>query len=253
MGEVNEITHLISSRLDLTDESCMDIIDPPFEEKIREHLVATNKEHDRIAETNTNYKTCLATAMPWRTSGSVGVMLDNETQVVRANFFRLKPTSRLPKRIYNYRVGIFKIGRENELPEDLCDSRGEKALTTSILRTLISSRPTWHADSAGNPIGLAYNGTTTLYTTQRLDDSVQDKNMTYEVSYGGRSFSVILTETSGSSDVPELGAVCKLRLEKVDGSRRDRLRGIVRSWIFISVLNAASVASLTAHTLFLCV
>lgn len=219
---MSEITHLIDSRLDLTDESCMSVIDPPFEEKIREKLVQGNLEHDSKSEINLSTKSYLSTAMPWRTTGTVGVMLDNNSQVVRANYFKFKPTSRLPKHIFNYRVGIYKMdqmpagggsrgAREKEGLEDLCNSKGEKALTTSILRGLISSRAHWHQDSLGNPIGLAYNGTTTLYTTHRLDDSSMDKNMTYEVSFGGRNFSVLLTETTGSCDVPELNAISKWR------------------------------------------
>eukprot|EP01039_Chlorochromonas_danica_P003414 gene3414-3741_t len=192
----------------------MSVIDPPFEEKLRENFIVMNKNNDQSAEINTNARTCLCTSMPWRTAGSVGVMLDNVTQVVRANYFKMKPSSTLPKRIFNYRVGIYRMGQnlsEERKLEDLCSGKGEKALTTAILRALIASHSNWHQDSQGNPIGLAYNGTTTLYTTHQLDNSQVDVNMPYEANYGGYTFNVVLTETSGSVNVPRPNAINEWR------------------------------------------
>jgi hypothetical protein len=203
MGEVTEITHLVASRLNITDESVMTIIDPPFHEKDRDAVVAHNRAEDLKAAINVRGNTILSTAQPWRSMGTVGVMLDNVSQVVRANYFPVNP-SHLPVKIYNYRVGIYKLSLEGEQQlEDLCNAKGEKALTTSLLRALIASKPHWHTDPLGKPVGLAYNGTTTLYTTHELDNAGEDQNLTFEISFGGRNFNVVLTQTSGSCDVPD--------------------------------------------------
>ena len=156
MGELESTQRLARTSPQLSDQACMRIIDPPAQEKFRDHLLPTTG-------TNGRNPYWLPALEPWRVSHDVGVMLDNHTQIVRANYFRVNPKM-LPKRIFHYYVGIFRYDRDGQIGTEDFSKSNEKQSNTMLMKQLLLQQPEWK--NAG--IGFAYDGKSSLYTSNSL-------------------------------------------------------------------------------------
>ncbi|RYG67438.1 hypothetical protein EON64_07435, partial [archaeon] len=217
MGDLTEITDLLCN-INMSDEAVLSVIDPPVQEKDREELVAQSRIEDLQSEFNIRNNSQLSTMTTWRLTGRLGAFLDSQRHVVRANFFPIN-TDALPKTIFNYRVGIFRIATDKEQQlrqeDDLCSKKGESGLTTQLLRALIKSHKEWHTNSKGENVGFAYSGTSTLYTTMRLYNlnikigeneeiaQLKSNGFEQEIKFTDKNYLVILNETTGTRNMPK--------------------------------------------------
>jgi hypothetical protein len=154
---LESIQRLVRTSPQLSDSACLRIINPPAQEKFRDHLLPKTGVNGR----NPYW---LPTLEPWRVSHDVGVMLDNHSQIVRANYFRVNPKM-LPKRISHYYVSIFRYDREGTIGAEDFSKSNEKHTNTAIMKTfLLAQLPEWK--NAG--LGFAYDGKSSLYTSASL-------------------------------------------------------------------------------------
>jgi hypothetical protein len=161
MGEIESIQRLVRSNPAFSDASCLKIIDPPMMEKFRDDLL----EQDNAS--NVEHKFWLPKLTPWRASLKVGLDLDNKTQVVRANYFRVNP-EKLPPVIYHYNVTIWRYDKDNHLQEIDLAKEQDKNENTGIIKYLTESEKLWQQDQYGKKIGIAYDGRSSMYASSEL-------------------------------------------------------------------------------------
>jgi hypothetical protein len=160
MGEVDEVLSMLRSDRNSSDAACLKIIDSVLDPEVRESRIEN-------VEGNSKNKYYLQPIENWRIAHHVGVMLDNSTHMVRANAFRVNPKS-LPSRIYHYHIAIFGYDRDGNLKaEDLAKEK-DTALNTEVLSLIINSNVDWKVDSKSRPIGIAYDGRSSMYATHFL-------------------------------------------------------------------------------------
>lgn len=163
MGELEEIQQLVRNSSTLNDKACLAIIDPPLNDRYRE---------DKLPEASSKKpyaKYWIPPLEPWRVSVELGEVLDNRTQIVRSNYFRVS-TSDIPSTIYHYNVSIYRYNKDHQVgSEDLAMSN-EKETNTGILKMIAdhAQNTTWKSDTTGRKIGVAYDGKKSLYSSQVL-------------------------------------------------------------------------------------
>jgi hypothetical protein len=161
----------------LSDEACMQVIDPPL----------IDKDRDQYFESVEGMGTSASPYwMPkldaWRASMNIGHVLDNHTQIIRCNYFRMNP-DRIPRTIFHYNISIFRYDKETHIgTEDLAKSN-DKQMNTGIVKFLVDSHENWRFDSSKNPIGLAYDGKSSLYSSHRLSTFDAEDRFQQDVSF----------------------------------------------------------------------
>jgi hypothetical protein len=160
------------------DQMCLGIIDPPFQEKIRDEYMP-----DIVDSTGKNSK-WMPKMEPWRVSKDVGIKLDNIAHIIRANSFRVNPSA-LPTTLYHYNVGIFRYDREGNIGVDDLAKENEKNVNTAILKEMVRRRDDWKILN-GKHVGFSYDGKSSLYTSARLQlkkDTTDSEHFQTDVTY----------------------------------------------------------------------
>lgn len=191
MGEVPEIANAIQRHPLMQDSEILKIIDPPYEERDREQMLECN-----VSEAGT---TIFSNPKldEWRIKDQIGIELDNRTQIVRANFFRVNPR-RFPEFLYLYKIGIFKVVGNEVQEVDLTTGadKKEKDNLLPILKALFSKNQDWMLTSQNKRVGFAYDGGQLCYTTYNLPEISYSRNYVEVIIYPPQSkneYSVHLT------------------------------------------------------------
>jgi hypothetical protein len=160
MADVDAIVSLIKTGPNASDAACLKIIETPTDLKTRE-------QHIENIEATSKHKYYKQPVEAWRLSRSLGISLDNSSHVVRGNCYRVNPQF-LPPKIYHYYVSIFRFNRDGELTqEDLCKEK-DATLCVGVVRNIIEKNPEWKSDINDKPIGLAYDGRSSLYSSTMI-------------------------------------------------------------------------------------
>lgn len=154
MGEVQDFLKFIKASPNCSDAGIVDIINPPLSERNRD---------DKLDPSDF----WLPGISQWRLSQSAGQLLNTDQHMVRCNHFQVD-TQQLPAVISHYNVSIFKYNRDETLSEEDLAKANDKKLNTKLLKTLHESMGDWQRDQDGRPIGITYDGNSSLFSSVRL-------------------------------------------------------------------------------------
>lgn len=191
MGEIEAIQRLVRSSPQLSDDACLAVIDPPYHDRDRESLMPATE--GRSTRANAQY--WMPRLEAWRASLDVGVVLDNNTQIIRTNYFRMNP-SRVPPIIYHYNISIFRYDKEMQIGSEDLSKSNDKQSNTGIIKYLVDSKSNWRLASGNDKIGLAYDGKSSMYATHHLPSFTDQEHFQQDVIYppgSNTTYSVMIT------------------------------------------------------------
>ena len=157
----------------------------------------------------------------WRKDLPLGADLMDTGHCIRANYFTVDG-SKVSQTIHQYSVKIFLYKKDGSLDDQDCAAREAKEdprVTVSLLQALRDNHPNW-SNNVGGPVGFAYDGFSTLFTSQSIFDPVMETdaahndtgqlyleesvNLKHDKEEGGKKYKIVLAEV-GEVPVPNDG------------------------------------------------